>query len=86
MTTVNALSQLEDYVKDKKYPDITQSLSVSMSFLRCTLLNHDPMQVVKEISASFKQYISVPRISQLWRRIQGLQGEIRALIESDFDT
>lgn len=28
-TTVNALSQLEDYVKDKKYPDITQSLSVS---------------------------------------------------------
>jgi hypothetical protein len=35
MTTVNALSQLEDYVKDKKYPDITQSLSVSMSFLIC---------------------------------------------------
>ena len=26
---VNALSQLEDYVKDKKYTDITQSLAVS---------------------------------------------------------
>ncbi|KAN0103653.1 Vps53-like, N-terminal domain containing protein [Russula decolorans] len=66
---VNALSQLEDYVKDKKYPDITQSLSA-----------------VKEISASFKQYTSVPRINQLWRRTQELQGEIRALLESDFDT
>jgi hypothetical protein len=33
MTTVNALSQLEDYVKDKKYPDITQSLSVSPSYM-----------------------------------------------------
>ncbi|KAI0000479.1 Vps53-like protein [Russula vinacea] len=56
---VNALSQLEDYVKDKKYPDITQSLSA-----------------VKEISTSFKPYT----------RIQELQGEIRALLESDFDT
>jgi vacuolar protein sorting-associated protein 53 len=34
-TIVNALSQLEDYVKDKKYPDITQSLSVSR--WQCTL-------------------------------------------------
>ncbi|KAI0266660.1 Vps53-like protein [Gloeopeniophorella convolvens] len=66
---VNSLSQLEDYVKDKKYSDITQSLSV-----------------VKEISAAFKQYTSVPRIGQLWRRIQEIQGEIRSLLESDFDT
>ncbi len=27
--TVHALSQLEDYVKDRKYSDTTQSLSVS---------------------------------------------------------
>ncbi len=33
MATVNALSQLEDYVKEKKYPDITQSLSVSLSYV-----------------------------------------------------
>ncbi|KAI0283690.1 Vps53-like protein [Russula aff. rugulosa BPL654] len=37
---VNALSQLEDYVKDKKYPDITQSLSavkeISASFKQYT--------------------------------------------------
>ncbi|KAF8271309.1 Vps53-like protein [Lactarius quietus] len=66
---VHALSQLEDYVKDKKYSDITQSLSA-----------------VKQISASFKPYTSVPRISQHWKRIQELQGEIRTLLESDFDT
>ncbi|KAI0305491.1 Vps53-like protein [Multifurca ochricompacta] len=66
---VNALSQLEDYVKDKKYPEITQSLSA-----------------VKEISTSFKPYTTVPRIGQLWMQIQELQGEIRTLLESDFDT
>ncbi|KAN0125317.1 Vps53-like, N-terminal domain containing protein [Lactarius tabidus] len=63
------LLSLKDYVKDKKYSHITQSLSA-----------------VKEISASFKPYISVPRISQLWKRIQELQGETRSLLESDFDT
>ncbi|TFY73906.1 hypothetical protein EWM64_g10106, partial [Hericium alpestre] len=66
---VNALSQLEDYVKDKKYIDITQSLAV-----------------VKQISASFKPYMSVPRIAQLGKRIQEIQGEIRTLIEADFDS
>ncbi|KAI0048281.1 hypothetical protein FA95DRAFT_1588772 [Auriscalpium vulgare] len=65
---VNALSQLEDYVRDRKYVDITQSLAV-----------------VKQISASFKPYTSVPRISELWRRIQELQGELRTMIEADFD-
>ncbi|KAI0066196.1 hypothetical protein BV25DRAFT_1988653 [Artomyces pyxidatus] len=65
---VNALSQLEDYVKDKKYAEITQSLSA-----------------VKQISASFKPYTSVPRIAQLWKRIQELQGEIRTVIEAEFD-
>jgi hypothetical protein len=43
-------------------------------------------KAVKEISASFKKYTSVPRINQLWRRTQELQGEIRALLESEFDT
>ncbi|KAI0316499.1 Vps53-like protein [Amylostereum chailletii] len=66
---VNAMSQLDDYVKDKKYPEITQSLAA-----------------VKEISASFKPYTSVPRIAQLCRRIQELQGEIRTILEADFDS
>ncbi|THH12677.1 hypothetical protein EW146_g7473, partial [Bondarzewia mesenterica] len=65
---VNALSQLEDYVKNKKYAEITQSLAA-----------------VKQISASFKPYTSVPRIAQLWKHIQEIQGEIRSLIEADFD-
>jgi vacuolar protein sorting-associated protein 53 len=64
----------------------TESICKSVIHARGTLLDHGPMQVVKEISTSFKQYMSVPRISQLWRRIQEIQGEIRTLIESDFDT
>jgi hypothetical protein len=37
--TVHALSQLEDYVRDKKYSDITQSLSVSDSALPTLILS-----------------------------------------------
>jgi len=36
-TIVIALSRLEDYVKDKKYPEITESLSVSLSFMYAVL-------------------------------------------------
>ncbi|KAA1472828.1 hypothetical protein DENSPDRAFT_865843 [Dentipellis sp. KUC8613] len=66
---VNSLSQLEDFVKERRYVDITQSLAA-----------------VKQISASFKPYTSVPRIAQLWKRIQEIQGEIRTMIEADFDS
>lgn len=44
------------------------------------------VQAVKQISASFKPYTSVPRIAQLWKRIQEVQGAIRTLLEADFDT
>ncbi|KAI0030938.1 Vps53-like protein [Vararia minispora EC-137] len=65
----NALSQLEGYVKEKQYADITPNLAT-----------------VKEISSFFKPFSSVPRIAQLTRRIQELQGEIRGIIETDFDS
>jgi len=65
---VNALTQLEDFVKEKKYSDIAQTLAA-----------------VKQISASFKPYTSVERISQLWKRIQELQGELRSQLDADFD-
>ncbi|KAJ8494966.1 hypothetical protein ONZ51_g1987 [Trametes cubensis] len=65
---VNALSQLEDQIKERKYHDIVQSLAA-----------------VKQIGASFKPYTSVRRISELWRRIQEIQVELRSMIDADWD-
>ncbi|KAJ7899048.1 Vps53-like protein [Mycena leptocephala] len=65
---VNALTQLEDFVKEKKYADVAQTLAA-----------------VKQISVSFKPYTSVQRISQVWRHIQELQGELRTHLDHDFD-
>ncbi|RPD57521.1 hypothetical protein L226DRAFT_503394 [Lentinus tigrinus ALCF2SS1-7] len=65
---VNALSQLEDQIKERKYQEIVHSLAA-----------------VKQIGASFKPYISVHRISQLWRRIQEIQTELRSMVEADWD-
>ncbi|KAJ6594211.1 Vps53-like protein [Mycena capillaripes] len=65
---VNALTQLEDFVKEKKYGEIAQTLAA-----------------VKQISASFKPYTSVQRISQVWKHIQELQGELRTHLDHDFD-
>ncbi|RDX42721.1 hypothetical protein OH76DRAFT_1362271 [Lentinus brumalis] len=65
---VNALSQLEDQIKERKYQEIVQSLAA-----------------VKQIGASFKPYTSVRRISQLWRRIQEIQTELRSMVEADWD-
>ncbi|KAI0829823.1 Vps53-like protein [Trametes gibbosa] len=65
---VNALGQLEDQIKERKYHDIVQSLAA-----------------VKQICASFKPYTSVQRISQLWRRVQEIQTELRIMIDADWD-
>ncbi|KAH9935765.1 Vps53-like protein [Fomitopsis serialis] len=65
---VNALSQLEDQVKDRKYHEIVQTLAA-----------------VKQIGASFKPYTSIQRISQLWRRIQEIQNDVRQTIDADWE-
>ncbi|KAK1230251.1 Vacuolar protein sorting-associated protein 53 [Marasmius sp. AFHP31] len=65
---VNALTQLEDLVQEKKYSEIAQTLAA-----------------VKEISVSFKQYTSVPKIMQVWKRIQDIQHTLRTLVDQDFD-
>ncbi|KAJ7772691.1 Vps53-like protein [Mycena maculata] len=65
---VNALTQMEDFVKERKYGEVAQTLAA-----------------VKQISASFKQYTSVQRISQVWKQIQELQGELRTHLDQDFD-
>ncbi|KAF7782136.1 hypothetical protein Agabi119p4_1512 [Agaricus bisporus var. burnettii] len=65
---VNAMTQLQDYIKEKRYKEVSESLAT-----------------VKEISATFKQYTSVQRISRVWKRIQELQGELRTQLDADFD-
>ncbi|KAK7045611.1 Vacuolar protein sorting-associated protein 53 [Paramarasmius palmivorus] len=65
---VNALTQLEDQVQEKKYSEIAQTLGA-----------------VKQISEAFKQHTSVPRIMQIWKRIQEIQGALRTHIDQDFD-
>ncbi|KAJ7268661.1 Vps53-like protein [Mycena haematopus] len=65
---VNALTQLEDFVKEKKYADVAQTLAA-----------------VKQISVSFKPYTSVQRISQVWKHVQVLQGDVRTHLDRDFD-
>lgn len=66
---VNAFTQLEELVKEKKYSEVAQTLAA-----------------VKQISATFKQYTAVNQISQVWRRIQEIQGELRMQIDADFDS
>ncbi|KAG6827236.1 hypothetical protein H0H92_012692 [Tricholoma furcatifolium] len=65
---VNALTQLEDLVKERKYGEVAETLTA-----------------VKQISATFKSYTNVPRVSQVWKRIQEIQGELRTSIDADFD-
>ncbi|KAG6335695.1 hypothetical protein ID866_3401 [Astraeus odoratus] len=64
----NALTQLEDQVKDKRYAEVAQTLAA-----------------VKQISTTFKSYTNVPRIVQLWKRIQYVTGEIRTNLDAEFD-
>ncbi|KDQ27540.1 hypothetical protein PLEOSDRAFT_1104224 [Pleurotus ostreatus PC15] len=66
---VNALSQLEDLIKERQYGDIAQTLSA-----------------VKQISSTFKPFSSIHRIAQILKRIQEVQGELRGMIDADFDT
>lgn len=65
---VNAMTQLEDFIKERRYKEVSESLAT-----------------VKEISATFKEYASVQRISQVLRRIQEIQGELRVQLDADFD-
>ncbi|KAG6845073.1 hypothetical protein H0H87_000977 [Tephrocybe sp. NHM501043] len=65
---VNALTQLEDLVKEKKYGEVAETLAA-----------------VKQISATFKAYTGVQPVAQVWKRIQEIQGDLRALIDTDFD-
>jgi vacuolar protein sorting-associated protein 53 len=43
------------------------------------------LAAVKQIAVSFKSYTSVHRMSQAWRRIQTIQGELRSMLDKEFD-
>ncbi|KAH7107994.1 Vps53-like protein [Auriculariales sp. MPI-PUGE-AT-0066] len=44
------------------------------------------LEAVKQISAHFKGYQAVDRVSVVTRRIQEVQGRLRTMLEEDFDT
>ncbi|KAF8187487.1 Vps53-like protein [Pholiota molesta] len=66
---VNALTQLEDLMKEKKYSDVAQTLAA----------------VKQISDTSFKSYTSVPRINRVWKRIHEIQGQLRTQLDADFD-
>ncbi|KAF9479029.1 hypothetical protein BDN70DRAFT_921489 [Pholiota conissans] len=66
---VNALTQLEDLMKEKKYSEVAQSLAA----------------VKQISDTSFKTYTSVPRINKVWKRIHEIQGQLRTQLDADFD-
>jgi len=82
---VNALTQLEDQSKEKRYGDVAHTLAVRfrLSVFAAAILTRP--QAVKQLSASFKPYTSVHRIHRVWKRVQQVQGEIRTQLEAEFD-
>lgn len=64
----NALTQLEDQVREKRYSEVAQTLLA-----------------IKEISAAFKSYTTVPYIARLWKRVQQVTGEVRAQVDAEFE-
>lgn len=42
-------------------------------------------QAVKQLSLTFKPYVAVPTIAQVWRKVQDIQGELRTKVDADFD-
>ncbi|KAL4078288.1 Vps53-like protein [Scleroderma yunnanense] len=64
----NALTQLEDQVKEKRYSEVAHTLAA-----------------VKQISAAFKSYTTIPHIMQLWKRVQQITGDIRTQLDGEFE-
>lgn len=64
----NALTQLEDQMREKRYSEVAQTLLA-----------------VKEISAAFKSYTTVPYIARLWKRVHQVTGEVRAQVDAEFE-
>jgi hypothetical protein len=40
---------------------------------------------VKEVATFFKPYTAIERIALIWKRVQELQGQLRTMLDEDFD-
>lgn len=77
---------MEDFVKEKNYVEVAQSLAVRSHNFPGKSPNLQFIQAVKQISATFKQYTAIQRVAEVWKRIQEIQGSLRSQIDADFDT
>lgn len=84
-TTVNALSQLEDLIQEKRYGEVAKTLAVGLLHLFQHSVFSRSKQAIKEISMMFKSYTAVTRISRLWRRITEIEQHIKMQLDIDFD-
>jgi hypothetical protein len=83
---VNALTQMEDLIAEKKYSEVSQTLSVSLLvYLQSPPRVIMSSQATKQISASFKSYTAVPPIARVWKRMQEIQSQLRTQLDADFD-
>ena len=82
---VNALTQMEDLIREKKYSEVAQTLSVSLVYLWSPPRVIMSSQATKEISASLKSYTAVPPIARVWKRMQEIQSQLRTQLDADFD-
>lgn len=83
---VSALGQLDEQIRENRYSDIAQTLAVrNLGFTCHVKIELSVPQAVKQITASFKQYASLHRMTQITRRVQEIQNELRAKIDSDWD-
>lgn len=83
---VNALTQMEDLIRERKYSEVSRTLSVSLLvYLQSPPRVIMSSQAIKEISASFKSYTAVPPIARVWKRMQKIQSQLRTQLDADFD-
>lgn len=96
LSAANAVSQLERQITTRKYADISQTLAVrlirfsSLLLPRVFLVLNELLlfthrQAVKEVAAVFKPYTAVERIAIVWKRVQESQGQLRTMLDEDFD-
>ena len=84
---VNALTQMEELIGDKKYREVAQTLSVSLLvYLQSPQGSFMISQATKEILSPFKSYTAVPPIARVWKRMQEIQSQLRTQLDADFDS
>ena len=76
---------MEDLIGERKYSEVSETLSVSLVYLQSPPRVIMSSQATKQISASFKSYTAVPPIARVWKRMQKIQSHLRTQLDADFD-